>query len=517
MKKSLWAVLTILLSVPPHPYAATTAKPAALRENAPLVLFPPCPCYHAIGVGNGNTRLDADVHLEPAQRAGARLDVELLGTDGKPLQNASADASREERVGVDLRVPNQSAGVFKIRVRLLNGTGVEIAKADTDVRVAPLQQSTVKLQPDGFLQIAGKPEFVIGMYQGGRLPEMAAAGFTASHNYQITTGDADETINQNDLRLKTTLDNCWSNGLRMMVELPRKAIEKSEWQQVTRRIQTFKYHPGLLCWGSEERVARGLTSITNIATLYQLVHQLDPDHPLVLGDTRDKIQKFKTDRRDFFPDPYMDIGIWWWYPIPLKEPDANGLLEGREKTGPLLTPPAWLTTTISKKPLWIAIQSYQRPKEDARFPTPAEYRCMAYLSIINGVKGLWFYTGSGQKDWQGKPSGLFNKPEEGHWDYVQKLVRELRDFSPVIMAPKAEEQITMSPSDAPVEFATRKKEGHLYILAANKSAKSQKVNLEGAGLNGKRMTLLLENSATTVKTTDGVSFEPFGVHVFRVN
>ena len=44
----------------------------------------------------------------------------------------------------------------------------------------------------------------------------------------------------------------------MMVELPRNAIEKGQWGQVRRRIQTFRYHPGLLCWGSEERVARGL-------------------------------------------------------------------------------------------------------------------------------------------------------------------------------------------------------------------------------------------------------------------
>ena len=43
----------------------------------------------------------------------------------------------------------------------------------------------------------------------------------------------------------------------MMVELPREAIEKGNWQQITNRIHTFRDHPGLLCWGSEERVARG--------------------------------------------------------------------------------------------------------------------------------------------------------------------------------------------------------------------------------------------------------------------
>jgi len=266
---------------------------------------------------------------------------------------------------------------------------------------------------------------------------MGKAGFNTTQSYAITIGDTNDLINATDVRLKQLLDNSWSNGMRMMVELPRKPIEKAQWQQISRRILTFRHHPGLLCWGSEERVARGLTPLTNMATLYRLVKELDPDHPLVLGDTKDKIQKLQTDRRDFFPDPCMDAGIWWWYPIPIRPAQTNAL-EGQEKTADLqLQPPSWLTTTISKKPLWIAIQSYQHPTKDARFPTPAEYRCMAYISIISGVKGIFFYTGSGQKDFEGKPAGLFNKPTEGHWDYVKSLVHELREFSPTIMSPKS--------------------------------------------------------------------------------
>src|SRR4029077_17177511 len=138
------------------------------------------------------------------------------------------------------------------------------------------------------------------------------------------------------------------------------------------------------------------------------------------------------------------------YPIPLKGGDANGL-DGTEKDGSQMEPPAWLTTTHSKKPLWIAIQSYQKPARDARFPTPEEYRCQAYLSIINGVKGLFFYTGSGQRDFEGKPAGIINKPVEGHWDYVKKLVGELKEFSPVIMAPVGSIKLDMSPANALVE------------------------------------------------------------------
>src|SRR6185436_4078457 len=201
--------------------------------------------------------------------------------------------------------------------------------------------------------------------------------------------------------------------------------------------------------------------------------------------------------RNFFPDDCMDVGIWWWYPIPLHAPDASGV-DSENKNAGLLQPPPWLTTTLSKKPLWIAIQSYQQPRKDARLPTPTEYRGMAYLSIINGVKGLWFYTGSGQRDWQGKPAGLLNKPEEGHWDYVQKLVRELRELEPVITSTPVSGIMKMTPTDAPVEFSLREADGKKYLLVANKSDRSQAVRFTSRIFPGRRAEVLYEKRSVEI-------------------
>jgi hypothetical protein len=498
----------------PGQTAVAPKAAAKFRDPAPLVLYPACPCYHLVGDGDGRTRIDCGIGLTGPARTGLRLIVDLTGADGKVTQTAMADASKGEIVGCEVSVPVQQPGAFKVISRLVSGTGKELAKAETDVHVVAREESRVELGPDGFLRIKGKPNFPIGMYSAGHYEEMGKAGFTATHSYAITTGEAKDPINPTDPHLKQLLDNSAANGMRMMVELPRKAIEQAQWQQVRRRIETFRHHPGLLCWGSEERVARGLTRLTNIVTLYRLVHKLDPDHPLVLGDTKDVIKKFKDDRRDFFPDQAMDAGIWWWYPIPLKDADDNGL-DGREKSNGLLNPPLWLTTTISKKPLWIAIQAYQHKTKDGRYPTPAEYRCMAYLSIINGVKGLFFYTGSGQKDSEGKPAGLLNKLSESHWDYVQKLAGELRDFSPIIMAPAA--KLSISPASGPLEFTLRDWEGKIYLIAANKSTHPQSVRFSGPAIAGKRAEVLYENHSATVQG-DSLpdEFGPLGVHVYKL-
>lgn len=486
------------------------------RTSAPLVLLPAVPCYHVIGRGTGETRVDARILVNPAQRSGLRFTASLVDKTGSELTRATADASAESLAGVTLKVPVSSAGRFDIVALLVDSSGRELARATTDVRVRADGNADVALGADGFLRIGGQPHFPIGMYSAGRYDEMGRAGFSATHNYGVTTGEAADAVNPNDAHLKELLDRSWENGVRMMVELPRKAIEKAQWAQVRRRIETFRHHPGLLCWGSEERVARGEAPLANLAQLYRLVHELDPRHPFVLGDTRDVITKLQKDRRNFFPDECMDVGIWWWYPIPLHGPDGNGL-DGRETNGGLLQPPSWLTTTLSRKPLWIAIQSYQQPRPDARYPTPAEYRCMAYLSIINGVKGLWFYTGSGQRDWQGKPAGLLNKLEESHWDYVQQLVRELRSLEPVLVAPSGKAEIKLAPADAPVEFTLRESGGALYLIAANKSERPQQVRFTGPALAGRKVEVLYEASAAQVEqgTLTG-DFGPLGVHVYRL-
>ena len=487
------------------------------HTRPPLVLYPACPCYHAVGVGNGDTRVDARINLSPIQRSSLRLVVTATDAGGKEVQTAIADATQGDLVGLNLRLPIESPATFALTARLLDRENKEFGKAVTDVHVSPREEAIVTTGSDGFLRVGGKPQFPIGLYSSGHYEEMGKAGFTATHNYGITTGPADDLINPNEAEVKQLLDKSWANGMRMMVELPRKAIETAQWTQVRRRILTFRRHPGLLCWGSEERVARGETALTNIADLYQLVRQIDPNHPLVLGDTKDVIQHLQVDRRDFFPDACMDAGIWWWYPIPLKGPDGNGLEDRHKPTG-RLEPPAWLTTTLSKKPLWIAIQSYQHPRLDARFPTPAEYRCMAYLSIISGVKALWFYTGSGQKDYYGKPAGLLNRPEEAHWDYVQKLVGELREFSPVIMAPASAAKLTLVPADAPVEFALRESNGKLYLITANKSDRPQTVRFTGAALAGHRAKVLYEIHPAGVEGDIlAAEFSPFAVHLYELD
>jgi hypothetical protein len=326
-----------------------------------------------------------------------------------------------------------------------------------------------------------------------------------AQNYEHTAGPAEDSINVHDADLEKLLDRAWACGMRTVVELPRLAVEKGRLEQVRRRIETFRHHPGLLCWDSEERIARGKATVKEIAALYRLVHTLDPDHPFLLGDSKDLTKRMATNHGDYFPSADMDIGIWWWYPFPLKAAEP-------------LDPPVWLTNGLCPKPLWVAIQAYKQPFKDSRYPTPSEYRDQAYLSIINGVKGLFFYTGFGEHDYHHQLAGLLNQPEASHWEYVKTLVKELRDISPFLMAPAPADAVSLSPAGSPVEYTVRETaDGTLYIIAANKSTQPQTVHFSVPTLPGHHVETLYENHPVSLEgKVLSDQFGPFGAHVYKL-
>src|SRR5438552_291088 len=137
MRICVFSLVVLLGGVFPGPAAPARARQGEARKSAPLALYPACPCYHAVGEGNGETRIEARLNVEAAQRVGLRLAVELTDAGGKQIQAATADASTGDTTGLNLRVPIQAPANFAITARLLDRAGKEIAKATTDVHVRP--------------------------------------------------------------------------------------------------------------------------------------------------------------------------------------------------------------------------------------------------------------------------------------------------------------------------------------------------------------------------------------------
>ena len=383
-----------------------------------------------------------------------------------------------------MKVKALPPGDYRLRAELIGGEK-SIASEPQEWHVIPRRLAKVTINPSGYPEYNGKAIFPLGIFNGGKFKEQGEAGFTVTHAYNAVRLEEDSrNADENALRF---LDNTGQNGMKMLFMIPMKAAIRGDWDLVRRRMRMFRNHPALLAWDEEEGFARGDFKPDTLKTIRKIIDEEDPNHPFMVGDSHQVIGRME-DRSNFFPADEMDMGMWWWYPFPLKSAAADAL-EGEEAsaTANELVLPTFLTQAKTSKPIWLGIQSYKK-NDKSRYPTPAEYRSQAYLGVIHGAKGLMWYGGS-------VTGGLFLKPEEGHWDELKKLARELRDSSDVFMSPS----LPGAKADHPlVDVCVKKSGDRIVLMAASRSTKPVDATISANEIQGGTMKL---------------HFEPLEVHV----
>ncbi len=186
----------------------------------------------------------------------------------------------------------------------------------------------VTLNDAGYPVYHGSAIFPLGMFNGGLLDEQAKAGFTVAHSYNSMDWAKNEPADIADNKCREYVDNAGKYGLKVCFLVPRGILQEGDFDLFRRRVRMFRNHPAVLCWDEEEEIARGNVKMATLDRIHQIIKEEDPNHPLMVGDSRDVITKV-NDRSNFFPLKNMDLGMWWWYPIPV-QPKPGSLLEGEE-------------------------------------------------------------------------------------------------------------------------------------------------------------------------------------------
>ncbi|NQT84317.1 hypothetical protein HQ563_14925 [bacterium] len=83
------------------------------------------------------------------------------------------------------------------------------------------------------------------------------------------------------------------------------------------------------------------------------------------------------------------------------------------------------------KPVWAVVQAFNwmdasqeaRRTGWARWPTYQEERCMAYLAVISGARGILFYRYCGK-----------NRQEPPNWGTLKRVASEMKDLSPILLS-----------------------------------------------------------------------------------
>lgn len=475
-----------------------------------LVAEPLVPTHWCAEDGPPRIEGRAWVHTDAEHRKKLELRCSLV-RDKQVIAETRVQDLSSSPVSYSL-TPKAEIGDYTLELTLHESDKV-VGEAKQDWHVISRSASEVRVGPDGYLVVEGRPFFPIGMLNGSNFAEQAAAGFNVAHaNFMLAapTGDA-----PHYQRIKNLLDESQQAGMKTLLLLNHGLGEDHNLgDDMLRRVRMFRNHPALLAWDEEEGVARGQVPLAYLRDLRDLLKREAPQHPLMVGDTCDVLHKVDCAR--LFPDEHMDLGMWGWYPFPLglhETPDttqpAADLGDGTSATTELV-PPKFLMQATTTKPIWARLQAFCKPvARDCRFPTAAEYRAQAYLAIIHGAKGLMYDVGSGAK-------GVLDKPQEGHWEELKKLVSELRDMAGVFTSADSPSQASVTP--ASISLRLKAGPNGVVLLAAHRGSTpvDATISVPADAVPAGSVEVRYENRdipCTEGRFTD--RFEPLAVHIYE--
>ncbi|HEX8521827.1 MAG TPA: hypothetical protein VF669_06185 [Tepidisphaeraceae bacterium] len=489
-----------------------TSRQDALVPPA-LVLDPPIPTHWAVEDGPAKITGDAWTALKPELQQGGELTVRLLDASSKTVATWTASKIDAARNTFSLSAPVLPEGKYKIVADVKAGSAPAIHQ-EQPFGIISRRQAKTTINEDGFPVHDGKAIFPMGIFNSGKPDELATAGFTVTHAYNATR--VFRGVRPNDQGAFDFLNDTEKVGMKACFMVPLAFAEEGNWDAFRRRIRMFKNHPALLCWDEEEGLARGDWKIETLAKVRQILAEEDPNHPFMVGDARDVIFRIK-DRSNFFPLDHMDLGMWWWYPLPMSKKKTVDALEGEEVQGTELKPPTFLTQSRTTKPIWVGVQSYKKGSQEklaekqSRFPTPIEYRAQAYIAIAEGAKGLMWYGGY-------VTGGIFQgqNREQGHWNELKQLVTELNALSDIFMAPGLEKPL-VTPENAPISVTIRKSHNRTVLIAVNRSEDALDTKISSKAIKAGTATVIGEGRFQSTEVgCFSDRFEAYAAHVYEL-
>jgi hypothetical protein len=317
------------------------------------------------------------------------------------------------------------------------------------------------------------PFFPIGIYSAEieAFKELKEIGFNSVQSYS-----------RNIDFIEKFVFSAKKNDLKAMIMIP-KEVWRRDPSQFFKNMRNSK---SILAWYLEdEPEGRGIPP-SYIFRLRRYLKIMDSNHPTSLVILRSK--------KAYDYGEVVDIIMVDPYPIPNM-------------------PIKWLSDSIDeaisyKKNVWAVIQAFNWGSmgRDGRDPTYEEMRCLTYLAIVHGAKGIFYYTYKGSK--------YKIKEHEGIWNGLKRIISELKYIYPLLTVKNVSHKLR---SNKEIDFIVKEFNKKKYIIAVNKINKPIEALFWGKTLLKKRVRVLFENRILNIK--DGIlrdHFDPYGVHVYLI-
>jgi hypothetical protein len=401
--------------------------------------------------------------------------------------------------------------------------------------------AVVTIDETGAMRVDGKLFFPIGLYQ---VPYWDMADVEA-HGFNIV----DEIQPVSHYLDRTFLDAAYQNGLKVRVAIfsgfgwwnsdhgpweptMRDALDWAFFKDYPGDHLSPKHHPATVMWYLEDEPRFAEPPIepyfSNLRAAHDHIHSMDPAHPdmtcLYNADfeNRDAEARLAQFRAWSFPDVVaVDC-----YPLgspPVPNPYDAPLTAVARWMGDLVTA---LTIEGRHASPQVVLEAFQFG--GWRMPSRDQLRLMAYLAVIHGAKGVWYFCyGGAERDGQpyGPGPGLHDFPEV--WAYVGELNAELAALADAILSPPVLVSAAVSTTGlvvqdrygySPIHHIVRHHDGWTYVLAANGSETREHEATFALPVSGAIGAIDVMFEGRTILTSGATftdRFAPMAVHVYR--
>jgi hypothetical protein len=263
-------------------------------------------------------------------------------------------------------------------------------------------------------------------------------------------------------------------------------------------VQTLGSHPGSAGYYTADECLSGL--VPGVFDQQRRLRTLDPDSitfAALLGNPdlslwRDAADVIST-------DPYPLFGAQPAGGYPLQQvADWTALAR---------------TTVHDARPFMTVLQFFKFTSQ-GRFPTRAEMRNMAYMAIVEGARGLWWWS-LGDNALAAVCSGWCAE-KTGYMDDLKAVVSEIAALEPALIGDDTASALSAS-SNGSIRTRVKVANGRAYLFASNYTNATQTATFTWSTTPG-TITVSSEGrtlSASGASFTD--TFGPYQAHVYVLN
>ena len=143
-----------------------------------------------------------------------------------------------------------------------------------------------------------------------------------------------------------------------------------------------------------------------------------------------------------------------------------------------------------------------------RAPTYEEGRCMTYLALTHGAKGLIYYC---YYDLRVLPQ------YQEMWGWMKSIAAEVKALSPMLLSPEDLGAVDYAPAAEKIHTRLKRYNGQLYLMAVNAGSNPCRITFKpGRKLSREPRVMFEERCLKTANAQLTDDFKPLEAHVYEL-